>query len=73
MASVTLSAEYQLSIPKEVRDEMHLRVGQKFAVIPKGDSIVLVPIRSLEDSRGSLKGADPSDYRDRDDGLERFG
>lgn len=73
MASVTLSAEYQLAIPKEVRDEMHLRVGQKFAVIPKGDSIVLVPIRSLEDSRGSLKGADPSDYRDRNDRLERFG
>lgn len=71
MPSVTLSSKFQLSIPKAIRDQMHLEPGQKFAIIPKGDTIVLAPIRSLDDMRGVLKGADPSDYRDRTDRLDR--
>jgi AbrB family looped-hinge helix DNA binding protein len=71
MTCVTLSSKFQLSIPKAIRDQMQLRAGQKFAVILKGDTIVLAPIRPLEAMRGVLKGADPSDYRDRTDRLER--
>ncbi len=71
MASVTLSSKFQLSIPKAIREDMHLQAGQKFAVIPKGDTIVLAPIRPLDEMRGILKGADTSDYRDRTDRLER--
>ncbi|GAB6041668.1 AbrB/MazE/SpoVT family DNA-binding domain-containing protein [Endothiovibrio diazotrophicus] len=44
MLSATLSSKFQLSIPKVVREELHLRAGQKFAVITKGDVISLVPI-----------------------------
>ncbi|MGB5200103.1 MAG: AbrB/MazE/SpoVT family DNA-binding domain-containing protein [Sedimenticolaceae bacterium] len=72
MASVTLSSKFQLSIPKAIREETHLHAGQGFAVIPKGDTIVPVPIRRLDEVRGILKGADPSDYRDRSDRLERY-
>ena len=72
MASVTLSSKFQVSIPKAIREEMHLRAGQKFAILPKGDTIVLAPIRRLEELRGILKGADASNYRDRSDRLERY-
>ena len=72
MTSVTLSSKFQLSIPKAIREQMHLKAGQKFALIPKGDTLVLAPIRPLEEMRGVLKGADPSDYRDRTDRLERY-
>ena len=72
MASVTLSSKFQLSIPKAIREEMHLQAGQKFAVIPKGDTIVLAPIRRLDEVRCILKGAAPSNYRDRSDRLERY-
>jgi AbrB family looped-hinge helix DNA binding protein len=72
MASVTLSSKFQLSIPKAIREQMHLKAGQKFAIIPKGDTIVLAPIRSLDEMRGVLKGADPGNYRDRTDRLERY-
>jgi AbrB family looped-hinge helix DNA binding protein len=72
MTSVTLSSKFQLSIPKAIREQMHLKAGQRFAIIPKGDTIVLAPIRPLEKMRGVLKGADPSDYRDRTDRLERY-
>jgi len=72
MASVTLSSKFQLSIPKSIREEMNLRAGQKFAIIPKGDTIILAPIRPLEEMRGLLKGADTSNYRDRADRLEGY-
>ena len=70
MASVTLSSKFQFSIPKAIREEMHLQAGQKFAIIPKGDTIVLAPIHPLDEMRGRLKGADPSNHRDRTDRLE---
>ena len=69
MASVTLSSKFQLSIPKAIREEMHLHAGQKFAM---GDTIVLAPIRRLDQVRGLLKGADPSNYRDRGERLDRY-
>jgi AbrB family looped-hinge helix DNA binding protein len=72
MTSVTLSSKFQLSIPKAIREEMHLQAGQKFAIIPKGDTIVLAPIRWLDEVRGILIGADPSNYRDRSDRPERY-
>jgi AbrB family looped-hinge helix DNA binding protein len=72
MPSVTLSSKFQLSIPKAIREEMNLKAGQKFAILPKGDTIVLAPIRPLEEMRGILKGADTRDYRDRTDRLERY-
>ncbi len=72
MTSITLSSKFQLSIPKAVREEMRLKVGQKFAIIPKGDTIVLAPIRPLDEMRGILKGADTSNYRDRTDRLEHY-
>jgi len=67
MASTTLSSKYQLSIPKVVREQLHLQAGQKFSVIAKGDVIELVPLRTIESVRGMLKQANPNDYRDRSD------
>ena len=67
MISATLSSKFQLAIPKAIRDELGLQAGQKFAVIAKGKVIELVPLLSMDEARGLLKGADPTDYRDRSD------
>ncbi len=72
MPSVTLSSKFQLSIPKAIREEMHLHAGQKFAIITKGDTIVLAPIRRLDEVRGLLMGANPGKYRDHGERLERY-
>ena len=72
MASVTLSSKFQLCIPKAIREEMQLQAGQTFAIITKGDTIVLAPIRRLDEMRGALKGADPGNYRDRGERLDRY-
>jgi len=65
--TTTLSSKFQISVPKDVREELGWKAGQKFAFVPKGKSVVLVPVPELKDLFGMAKGADPSGYRDRDD------
>lgn len=68
MANVAkLSAKYQISIPKAVREEQGWEAGQEFAFIPKGGGVLLVPVPRIEDLFGIMKDANPTDYRDRDD------
>lgn len=50
---------------------MPLEAGRKFAVIPKGDIIALVPIPDLPEMRGIAKGAETDNDRDRTDRLAR--
>ena len=64
--TATLSSKYQISIPKEIRDSMNLKPGQKLAFLCIGKSVSLMPQPRLEDLFGVGKGGDPTDYRDRD-------
>lgn len=63
----TLSAKFQISIPKAVRDARRWRAGQEFVFIPKGAGILLVPVPRQADLSGIAKGADPECNRDRQD------
>jgi AbrB family looped-hinge helix DNA binding protein len=67
MHTATLSSKYQLAIPKVIRDLLNLQAGQQFTVLAKGKNIELVPVRSLKEMRGILKGANTENYRDRQD------
>ena len=71
MSVTTLSSKFQISIPKEIREEMHLRPGQKFTFLRKGNSLQIVPMRTIDEFFGIARGADTSDYRDHTDRLER--
>ena len=64
---VTLSEKFQISIPKEVRDQQNWKPGQKFAFIPDGAGVKLVRVPTLDELQGIAKGADPTNYRDRND------
>ena len=66
IATATLSSKFQISIPKEIRDSMNLKPGQKLAFLCIGKSVRLMPQPRLEDLLGIGKGGDPSNYRDRD-------
>ena len=61
------SPEFQISIPKAVRDERGWLPGQKLAFIPQNGGVMLVAVPELDDLLGILPGADPSGYRDRND------
>ena len=67
MATATLSSKFQISIPKEVRDQQDWSAGQEFVFIPKGKAVLLMPVPTLEGLRGIAAGADSEGYRDRDD------
>ena len=63
----TLSAKYQISIPKAVREAQAWRAGQEFVFIPKGKGMLLMPVPAQADLRGLARGAVGDDYRDRAD------
>ena len=46
---------------------MNIKIGQKFILIPEGDTIHLVPQYSIEEVKGILKGSNTTHYRDRKD------
>lgn len=65
--TATLSAKFQISIPKAIRTAQDWSAGQRFAFIPKGTAVLLVPVPEVDDLAGIASGANPRDYRDRTD------
>jgi AbrB family looped-hinge helix DNA binding protein len=69
MYIATISSKFQISVPKKIRDELHIQPGQKFIFIPKGNCLELVPQRNIKDMRGVLKGTNTNNIRDRGERL----
>jgi AbrB family looped-hinge helix DNA binding protein len=67
MSHTVVSSKYQVVIPKQVRERVHLRPGQRLAVIVRGSVISLVPELPLEDLRGFLKGMNTEGLREKVD------
>lgn len=65
MSSVTISSKFQILIPKRVREQLHLHVGQKLIFITIGKTIRLVPQFGIEDICGIDPNANTSNIRDR--------
>jgi AbrB family looped-hinge helix DNA binding protein len=66
MNKVTLSNNYQVVIPKEIREEIGLKAGISFEVITYANRIELVPIKPISQLKGILKGIDTNIVRDED-------
>jgi AbrB family looped-hinge helix DNA binding protein len=67
-STTTLSSKFQISVPKEVREELGWKAGQKFVFVPKGgNSVTLVPVPEFKDLFGIAKGKEVGEYRDRND------
>ena len=66
MQTVTVSAKYQVVIPKNIRDALKLRPGQKMRVVEYEGRIELIPDRDIAELRGFLKGIDTSLEREKD-------
>ena len=67
MDSVTVSPKYQVVIPQKVRQALNIRPGQKMQVIEYGNHIVMIPVRPIQEARGSLKGIDTDPQREKED------
>jgi AbrB family looped-hinge helix DNA binding protein len=64
MSTTTISPKYQVVIPKDVREKLHLKSGQKMTVVTKGGVIYFIPEKPLESFRGYLKGMDTGNLRE---------
>ncbi len=66
MTTVKISPKYQVVIPKEIRQKLDLRPGQKLQIIEFGNRIEFIPIKNIKEARGILKGIDTNIERDGD-------
>ena len=55
MVQALVSPKYQVVIPKEVRNALHVKVGQKMSFLTKGGIIYMIPDRPLSSMRGFIK------------------
>ncbi len=66
MQTVTVSPKFQVVIPREIRNALGLRPGQKIQAIRYENRIELIPIEAITKARGFLKGIDTAIKREKD-------
>lgn len=62
MTVVTVSPKYQVVIPKDVREKLKIKPGQKVEAFAIGSRIELVPIEPIERFRGRYPTLPPLDH-----------
>ncbi|MBV8909765.1 MAG: AbrB/MazE/SpoVT family DNA-binding domain-containing protein [Gammaproteobacteria bacterium] len=58
MTTITVSPKFQIVIPRAIREALGIKAGEKLHAIEYRGRIELVPVRSVKESRGFLKGID---------------
>jgi AbrB family looped-hinge helix DNA binding protein len=67
MDAVTVSPKFQVVIPQKVRQMLHIRSGQKMQVVAYNNRVVFIPVRPIQEARGSLKGIDSAIDREEEE------
>ncbi len=58
MEITTVSSEFQIVIPENIRQRLKIQPGQRVGVIQYDDRIELILLRPIKEMRGFLKGID---------------
>lgn len=58
----TVTAKGQVTIPKEIRDRLHIRSNDRVDFVLEGDRLLLVPVKTLLDLRGAVKAEGKGDF-----------
>lgn len=66
MQTVKVSPKYQVVIPKDVRNALDLRPGQRMGIVAYDGRIELIPDRDVSELRGFLKGINTEFVREED-------
>ena len=66
MTSVTVSPKFQVVIPKEIREALGIFSGQKIQMLTYQNRIELIPLKSMREMKGFLKGINTNVQRDKD-------
>ena len=67
MEATTISSKYQVVIPRKIREQYHLKPGQKVIFIPYKNSLRVVIVPPIEEGYGFLEGIDTTVKRDEED------
>lgn len=59
LAVVTVPPRYQVVIPKDVRERVGIRPGQKVEALAAGSRIELVPVQPMQTFRGGYPDLPP--------------
>jgi AbrB family looped-hinge helix DNA binding protein len=66
METVTISPDFQIEIPRSIREAMGLTPGQRVQVFSYENRIEIVPVRRPAEMRGFLAGMSTDLRRDAD-------
>lgn len=66
---VVISPKFQIVIPKEIRDALHLQPGEKLQVFCYQHRLEFIPIKQIKSMRGFLKGMSTDLERDDQDRI----
>jgi AbrB family looped-hinge helix DNA binding protein len=66
MTAVTVSPKFQVVIPKDIREALGIFSGQKIQMLTYQNRIELIPLKSMREMKGFLKGLNANVQRDRD-------
>ena len=66
MTTVKISPKYQVVIPKEIRNKLKLKPGQRMQILQFGERIEFILLKNIKEARGFLKGMDTSLEREGD-------
>jgi len=66
MLTVKVSPKFQVVIPKEIRESLHVLPGQRMQVVQYENRIELIPERDVSELEGFLQGINTDFKREKD-------
>jgi AbrB family looped-hinge helix DNA binding protein len=67
MTAVTVSSKYQIAIPKEIRNLLGIKSGNRLQIIPEEQGFRLVKEPQIDEIKGLLRGIPVVDSAIRDE------
>jgi AbrB family looped-hinge helix DNA binding protein len=58
----TVTSKGQVTIPKEIRDLLHIRSNDKVDFVLDGERVLLTPVKTLLNLRGSVRADGKGDF-----------
>lgn len=58
----TITQKGQVTIPKKIRDTLHLKANDRVIFVKRGNSVIIKPVKDVLSLRGSIKVDSKQNY-----------